>query len=244
MILISEVNIYMMQFKVGIIKENKGSFTVEACIIVPVVIMSILALIMIGEFLYQQSCIQSIANRAAQRGAEIWNCPAKDMVYAQITKDRMKDVSLYWRIGESDSERQVKKSKIEEYTKYMVFHDSVLGEPVNVEVTANMVEDYIFYKKIRVTVTAEYNNPFASFLKAFGLNNTITIKAHSDAVINEPVEFIRSIDFAADVVEEIDNKFLNNKGSEAIANIKEGFKNIFSKVTDFIDGKTGNNEGG
>ena len=40
-----------------------------------------------------------------------------------------------------------KKSKIEEYTKYMVFHDSVLGEPVNVEVTANMVEDYIFYKK-------------------------------------------------------------------------------------------------
>lgn len=234
----------MMHLIFGKIKDNKGSFTVEACIVVPVVIISILALIMIGEFLYQQFCIQSIADRTAQRGAEIWNYPAKDMIYGQITKDRMKDVSLYWRIWESDSARHVKKSKIEEYTKYLVYCDSVLGEPVNVEATADMVEDYIFYKKIRVTVTAEYKNPFASFLKAFGIKNTIKIKAHSDAVINEPVEFIRSTDFAVDVVKEIDNKLFNNKGSKAVTNKREGFANIFSKVRGFIEDKSEANKGG
>ena len=93
--------------------REEGNFTVEACIIVPTIILSILALIMIGEFLYQKSCIQSITDQAAQRGAEIWNSPSKDMIYAQITKESMGDVSLYWRLWGMDFAKEKRSLKLE-----------------------------------------------------------------------------------------------------------------------------------
>ncbi len=222
-----------------LIKGNNGSFTVEASIIVPVVIITVLALIMIGEFLYQRSCVQSVADRAAHRGAEVWNAPAKDMFCAQITKDKMRDVSLYWRARRFglDSAEGKKKSKIEEYTEYMITRVSVLGRPVKLNVTADMAEDYIVYKKIRVVVEADYKNPFASALKVFGLKNTITIRAHSYAVVNEPVEFIRTTDFAVDVVKEIDNNVFKGNGDEVITNVRDGIGNIFSKLEDFMKSK-------
>lgn len=218
-----------------LIKDNRGSYTVEASIIVPAVILTMFALILISEFLYQKSCIQTIADKTAQRGAEIWNASSKDMIYGQIDLKDMEDVNLYWRIWGMDNSVGKKSSKIQGYAGYLMKEVSILGEPVNLEITADMVEDYIVYKKIRVNVEAEYKNPFLSLLKIFGVGDKITIKAHSDAVINEPVEFIRTTDFASDVVIEIDNKVFEGKGSEVVKDVREGFSNIFTKLKDFLN---------
>lgn len=218
-------------------KNNKGSLTVEAAIIVPVIIMTIVALILYGEFLYQKAYIQSIADRSAQRGAEIWNNPSKDMIMAQITKDRMKDVSLYWRIYGLDFAKSGKESKIEEYAKYLLNKSMIFGKPISVESDAAIAEDYIVYKKIRVTVTARYKNPMGNFLRVFGVPNTIDITANSYAIINEPVEFIRTTDFATDVVKEIDNKVFKGKGQTVVSNVKEAVSNIFTKLRDFMNSK-------
>ena len=53
-----------------ILESNRGSLTVEATIVIPVVIFTLIALILIGEFLYQQSYIQSVADRTVCRGAK------------------------------------------------------------------------------------------------------------------------------------------------------------------------------
>lgn len=221
-----------------ILKSDRGSLTVEATIIVPVVIFTLIALVFIGEFLYQQSYIQSVADRTAARGAEVWNNPSKDMIMGYISKDKMKDVCLYWRIPvlESSKAKNVKQSKIEEYTKYLLSRVSILDKPELLNVTAKMETDYIIYKKIRVTVEAEYKNPFAPVLRVFGLKDTITIKTYSEAVINEPVEFIRTTDFALDVVKEIDNGFFKGKGNEVITDVREGISNIFEKIEDVAGG--------
>ncbi|MDQ2085706.1 pilus assembly protein [Herbivorax sp. ANBcel31] len=219
-----------------ILKNKKGSLTVEATIVVPVVIFTLIALILIGEFLYQQSYIQSVADRTACRGAEVWNNPSKDMIKAQILKDNMKDVCLYWRIPllESSEAKDKKRSKIEEYTKYLMTNASILGKPDSLDVTAEMAEDYIIYKKIRVTVKAEYKNPFAPILRPFGLKDTIIIKTHSEAVVNEPVEFIRTTDFALDIVREVDNKIFKGMGDEIITDVRDGVGNVFGKIEDVV----------
>jgi hypothetical protein len=216
-------------------RSNKGSMTIEAAIVFQVVFLTVIALLFFGLMLYQQSCIQTIAERSVQRGAEVWNCPGKDMIMAQITKDRMKDVSLYWRIFGMDSARSAKESKIESYAEYYSWNSSVLGRPINIETHVQMTEDYVVYKKIRVTVDAYYKNPAGSLLRAFGFDDRIQLSAHADAVINEPVEFIRSTDFASDVVKEIDNKVFKGKGQEAVTKVKDAFSNIFSKLKTFTD---------
>ena len=219
----------------GFIKDNRGSFTVEAAIIVPTVILTMFALILISEFLYQKSCIQAIADRTAQRGAEIWNSPSKDMIFGQITLDNMDDIDLYWRIWAMKKRKKKKEEKIEGYVGYLLKDSPVLGEPIDLEINAGIVEDYIVYKKLRVSVEAKYKNPFLSLLKVFGIKNTITIKAHSDAIINEPVEFIRTTDFALDVVKEVDNKLFEGKGGEIVKDVREGVSNIFLKVKEFLN---------
>lgn len=219
----------------GFIKDNRGSFTVEAAIIVPTVILTMFALILISEFLYQKSCIQAIADRTAQRGAEIWNSLSKDMIFGQITLDNMDDIDLYWRIWEMKKRKKKKEEKIEGYVGYLLKDSPVLGEPIDLEINAGIVEDYIVYKKLRVSVEAKYKNPFLSLLKVFGIKNTITIKAHSDAIINEPVEFIRTTDFALDVVKEVDNKLFEGKGGEIVKDVREGVSNIFLKVKEFLN---------
>lgn len=218
-----------------LIKDNRGSFTVEAAVIIPTVILIMFALILISEFLYQKSCIQAIADRTVQRGAEIWNSPSKDMVFGQITLDNMDDADLYWRIWEMSDSKKKKESKIEGYAGYLLKESAVLGKPVDLKITAVVVEDYIVYKKIRVNVEAKYKNPFLSLLKVFGIGNTITIKTHSDAIINEPVEFIRTTDFVVDVVEEVDNKVFEGKGGEMVKDVREGISNVFLKVKDFLN---------
>lgn len=220
------------------LESNKGSLTVEATIVVPIVIFTLIALILIGEFLYQQSYIQSVADRTAARGAEVWNNPSKDMIMGYISKDKMKDVCLYWRIPflESSKAKNIKQSKIEEYTKYLMSRIFILDKPESLNVTAKMETDYIIYKKIRVTVEAEYKNPFAPVLRIFRLKDTITIKTYSEAVINEPVEFIRTTDFALDVVKEIDNGLFKGKGNEVVTDVREGIGNIFEKIGEIAGG--------
>ena len=132
--------------------------------------------------------------------------------------------------------RKTKQSKIEEYTKYLMSRVSILDKPETLDVTARMETDYIIYKKIRVTVEAEYKNPFAPVLRVFGLKDTITIRVHSEAVVNEPVEFIRTTDFALDVVKEIDNGVFKGKGSEVVTDVRKGIGNIFEKIQDVAGG--------
>ena len=55
-------------------------------------------------------------------------------------------------------------------------------------------------------------------------------------MVNEPVEFIRTTDFASDTVVEIDNKFFDGKGGKIAEKVKEGFGKIFSTIKDFTKG--------
>ena len=68
------------------------------------------------------------------------------------------------------------------------------------------------------------------------MKDTITIRVHSEAVVNEPVEFIRTTDFALDVVKEIDNGVFKGKGSEVVTDVRKGIGNIFEKIQDVAGG--------
>jgi len=215
-------------------KSSKGSFTVEATIVFSTVIFSIIAVIFICLLLYQQALIQSLASRTAERGAMIWGSPDKDMYIGRITQADMKDTDPYWRF--IDTKKESREKRIADYIDTQIDSFSVLPRVKDNSEPKINITDFVIYKKINVTITERYEIPAFSFLKMFGIDNKLEIKGRSEAVINEPVEFIRNTDFVMDTGREIDRKVFNGKLSsfkdglvDSIAKILEKVKGLFNK---------------
>jgi len=205
-----------------------GSITVEAAIVVPVVILSIAALIYIAILMYQQAYIQSLASRSAEMGAASWNNTLKDFETGKIDKENLDKAGLYWRM--LDTGKQSKMSKVLDYINSKIEDSIVYPGSRKVDVKLN---DYIVYKKLIVTIECTCKIPFGEFLKLFGIKKDYTIRAQSEVAISDPAEFIRNTDFILDTGREIELKYpqiknIGDKSREVIENVKE-------KIQEFIN---------
>ncbi|MDP4181412.1 MAG: pilus assembly protein TadE [Bacillota bacterium] len=228
-----------MQFK---LKDNKrGSITVEASIIVPTVIISLIVLIYICVFLYQQSYIKSIANTAAQRGADVWNNSKRDMYIEYMDKKEIADTSLYWRFSEfiSGGEKQKKVDKVNAFVKNSVSKYTILSKNNLSQLKSGSlsvrcdIDDYIIYKKLKVSIEEDYDFPLKGLLKSFGFESALKISANSEAVISDPVEFVRNTDFTVDTVREIDQK-TGGKLEGVLDKVNGAFDKLSDKLKSFL----------
>ncbi|WP_282935446.1 hypothetical protein [Paenibacillus sp. RC67] len=80
--------------------ETKGSFTIEASFVLPLILLSTLSLLFLALYVYQTSSAFQNAGIAADRAAFIWDNSKKDAITGDYSID--KDDGLYWRIH-SDS---------------------------------------------------------------------------------------------------------------------------------------------
>ncbi len=192
------------------LKSNKGSTTIEAALIFPVIFLTIIALIYVSVFLYEQAYLKSLADRAAERGAAIWKNPESDMYISLVNLIDFKYNDPYWRLF--DLNKDSKEEKIEEYIKKSLDEYSILRSkkdqksPMNtteIDFSAE-VKNYIVYKKLIVTVDKKFKLPLGNGLAFLGIDNTIKISVKSEALVNEPAEFIRSTDLAIDMSKRID----------------------------------------
>lgn len=211
------------------LKSNKGSTTIEAALIVPVIFLSIIALIYVSIFLYEQAYVKSLSDRAAQRGAAIWKNPKSDMYLGFVRLSDFEENDPYWRLF--DTNKSTKEEKIEQYIKeslktYSILQSRDKDVPMNttdIEFSAQ-VKNYIVYKKLIVTVNKKFKLPIGSALNIFGMDNTFVISSKSEALIHEPAEFIRSTDFTIDMGKRIDAKTGNH------------MQKIMDKVNGFLKG--------
>lgn len=221
------------------LKRNKGSMTVEASLIFPVIFLAIIALIYITVFLYEQAYVKSIADRAVERGAAIWKNPESDMYIGLVELNDFKENDPYWRIY--DTNKATKEAKIESYIENSLKNYSIFlmrdkkGNMDKNQITVEAkAKNYIVYKKLTVTVKKKFKLPIGNALSAFGIDNIVEISAKSEALINEPAEFIRSTDLAMDIGKRIDNATGNH-----IKNIKDKLasfmKGIGSKISEYLD---------
>lgn len=202
----------------------KGSFTVEAAIIVPVVILSISAVIYTGLLLYQKSLTQSAAAAAADAGASAWSSGAHDMGSSGQHTGRFE---LYRRIIDSAGETRLR--EIEEYAAVLSSANEIIT-PVDTIVEA-AVKDYAVCRKLEVSISKHYAMPLGEVVKMFGGNDRIEINVKAVSNIDEPVELIRNTDFIIDVEKELESKFpalrdIGDKTREKMNDLKrklEGF---------------------
>lgn len=201
---------------------KRGSITVEASIIVPVVILAIAAAIYIGLLLYQRSLVQSAAESAAEAGAMAWVSGTFELGTGKPMDGSFDDFALYRRIFDSD-----KKSRLESIEQYALdaAERHELVRAVNSSADA-VVKDYVVCRKIEVTMQKEYKLPLGKFLKVFGGNDTIHMTVKAVSAMDEPTDLIRNTDFIIDIEKKLENRFpelkdMGDKTRNAMNELKE-----------------------
>ncbi|MDD4496054.1 MAG: TadE/TadG family type IV pilus assembly protein [Eubacteriales bacterium] len=186
-----------MQLKLYAIGSEKGGFTLEAAIIVPIVLTLILLLISMGLLLCQQAAVQSSAQHAAERGAAVWN-----NVSGTIGAGGTDDYDLYRRIFDRHSAAKIE--AVRQYAETLLNSKTIL-KPASTEVLVE-VKSGIADKRISVEIIGIYRIPLIGSLGILQ-GGGVRVEAAAEAVIDEPVELIRNTDFIIELEQELEKAF-------------------------------------
>ena len=204
---------------------KKGSITVEASIVVPIVIFSIIAVILMGLILYQRAVLQSIADKAVREGAASWESLSADTATGKTNISGLDDNGLYWRLFEADSEE--KRVRLERYTEALLARKNIL-KPES-RSTSAVVRDYIIYKRLELSIEYSYRLPGGAVMRIFGSDGRLRLKVTSFAVIDDPAELIRNTDFILDIEKELENKY------PGLKNMGDKTREVFNKMKDGLN---------
>lgn len=208
--------------------EEKGSITVEASIIIPLVILSIAAAIYIGMLLYQKALLQSAAGAAAEAGAAVW-AEGTDALESYRPDRGMESFRLYRRIYDRGAEDRLR--KIEEYALSLASRNELVKSEGS-EAEA-VLRDHIVYRKLEVTITKYYRIPLGRFVKIFGGSDKVRITAKAVSTVSEPAELIRTTDFIIDLEKKLEDRYPGLK--KAGEKTRETMNELKERIERFAD---------
>lgn len=207
-------------------RKYKGSMTIEASLVMPLVFVVIAALIYIGIILYQKVYLQSLADFLAERTAATWSSSNKDILTGQRTADQSKD-SLYTALY--DYEKGTKMEKLQDFCDKYMDKYSILKSASTNKIKPE-VTNYIFYKKVTVDINASYKVPGGGIFRIVGMNSgAIPINIKSESIVNDQVEFIRNTDFIIDTA----NKLAETNGTAN--SILTGYDKLLEKLNKAVE---------
>lgn len=190
----------------------RGSMTVEAVFVIPIMIFSIFSIIYLSVLLYQNTVAMAEATRSANRIASYWsyidvsNPPALTEGTSAadlINKDSYTRRSPYRFIVETlatlggkrmSNGNQYAKTRVEGIP-FEAYTDGS-GAHTNVEASYDFLSSYI-----EVSFEKHYINPLGTLLARIGVGEKQDYSAKATALITNPTEFIRNVDILWDVGE-------------------------------------------
>lgn len=182
-------------------KKRKGSYTLEAVIVMSTIIFIIFAIISAFLLLYQNAVMYYVATQAAQEGAVMWADTSHEL---DGTGGGGDDQGLYYRVGELfggggiDAKKETIKSWAEQRLREMTPNTLISGgkETVTVE-----FHNYLVYRGVEVTITKEVEIPFKEIAQYF--SEDLDIKVTARAAVADAPEFIRNVDYGLELAGEL-----------------------------------------
>ena len=201
-------------------RRQRGSLTVEAVILFPIIFICLYAIIYLSILLYENSVASAEATRAANRAASYWSfidnsgCTALQTgeVSAEslITPLNYYSRSPYRFVFEtidtiSNSSKRQENTRRYAYSvingiQFNKYQDNPsaggnnAAPGVTVSVTHGFLTSYV-----SVEVQRHYLNPLGSFLMPVGVKEKQDYTAKAQSVITNPSEFIRNYDLIYDI---------------------------------------------
>ena len=81
--------------------NQKGSTTIEASIIMPIILLCVIAILLLPVFLYKQVYLRCTTNQAAGRGYVVWKNISGDIETGKVLKEQFTQDELYRRFYDS-----------------------------------------------------------------------------------------------------------------------------------------------
>lgn len=214
-------------------RYDKGSYTVEASMIFPLIVFVVLALLFAFLYMQQKAALISAASFAAQQGAELWQDSRRSMENGEVNKADSAD-SIGYRVfdnllfstktfeGYFEQESAVNGKK--KLVLKMDAGDSLPGQKAALigEALCNRIESTVLKPKntkLRITYTnnalrgrlsveiiQEIKVPLGGIKAFFDGKDTLTLSGQSTAAVTEPAEYIRNIDLAIELSKKLQSK--------------------------------------
>lgn len=202
------------------VKNHKGSITVEAAVIVPIVIIAVMVVLHIVLLIFQSCIMYVAANKISERAAAVWQKPNIAFETGKTTKSDIEELELYrrWNFNNSADKRE-----LQEYAIDMLRSASILkSEDIKVDI---LYQNTIVSQKITVKLSASYTNPLGGLTGAWGLGGRTQLNAQSQSVVDDPVEFIRNSDFILETASKV----------PLISEFESKWNEIVNKIVEYVN---------
>lgn len=190
-----------------VFRDQRGSLTVEATIMMIYVIGIVFMMVYIANGLYQRTYLQALANEASEMASRHYMLNFADYqtgYISELDSSKVLEAPLYFTKSStlmvdtiSETEAFVKK-RTSNSGAYDLFNKEGKHQ---LKVTCK-IQDKIIYKRTEVTIEDTSKSPFAFFLRLFGLSEDETLVVEAVNVVDNPDTFIRNLDLAGDLIRE------------------------------------------
>jgi hypothetical protein len=192
--------------------DTKGSFTIEAAFVLPVILLSTISLLFLAVFVFQTSSGYQSAGLAADRAAFVWDNSRKDPVTGAFAVGE--DDGLYWRLH-SDSVSDIFRFIVPNSAAEIKLPAQAQGDNAGPEyklrrvgaVIASEWHGFMRYQNngIGREVSVDLNKAFHSpgYVEAKLAKN---VRSNAQAQVVDPVETIRLIDLTRNFIQEVKDR--------------------------------------
>jgi len=204
--------------------DTKGNVTVEAALVVSVILFISTGLILFTMVIFQKVLLMSLASQAAKQGTQIWLDVRKDMensawdnntpgngLYWRVFEDSLFNTykfetdlniarsdgktGLQGKIGTKQTLLQQKSEKISCFINENLSRGILKPEKTNLSIT---YKNSLITGSLVVCIKQEIPIPFKGVIAVFGGNKNIIIEGYGRASIVDADEYIRNIDFVVE----------------------------------------------
>lgn len=200
----------------------RGSLTVEAALIFPIVIFAVMCIIYIGIYLHDVTSLEVIVNETSDR-YQLAYAKKIDFDTGKALSDESRlDKGLYWRLTYNKSLNNNAQSYIKNQVKKRLIMN-------NEEIKTNIkLDNYILKKYITITVDKDFDLPVILINNLLKLRDAnLHMCVDSRVFINDPCELIRNVNLIDDMTDYVPaiNK-IKDKYEEKVNDIVEFFENL------------------
>ncbi|GGH77599.1 hypothetical protein JOD43_001488 [Pullulanibacillus pueri] len=206
----------MVAFLNQLRKKESGSFTIEASLLFPILLILTICLLLLSIVVYQKAVLQQRAGLIANRVAYVWNNSQKniDGDFRTYTTDDRGD-GLYWRMADDQFLSQFGISIFSGHHSEVTIGSSgggLIGKKLGKASKALLppgstgtisYNNSVFSRDITVKLEEPLHFP-GSAKKLFGID---FVRANSSASVTEPTEFIRTTDLLITYFKELQENF-------------------------------------
>lgn len=217
------------------ITNSRGSLTVEAALIVPIIIFVLFWLVNIAFVLYQYAVLQSVANQAVEAAQAGWDNTSKEIRSGRLRNStQLDDEWLYWNLVDKD--RGLKESSLEHWAKKRLEKDPLMalftGKSRQGKLTVEVTQSSLLFlrRTLEVRITDNRHTIFSPLRTLFGFELTNQVMVVSSGTLQDPAEFIRNLDWGADLYSE----HINNNSEGNLAKAAQKIDDIRKICVDFL----------